>query len=38
MIVQATGSYYMALMLFAGAGVGLFISSTLLISYKKIPV
>lgn len=38
MIVQATGSYYMALMLFAGAGVGLFISSTMLISYKKIPV
>lgn len=38
MIVQATGSYYMALMLFAGAGVGLFISSTMLINYKKIPI
>ena len=38
LIVQATGSYYMALMLFAGAGVGLFISSTMLISYKKLPV
>ena len=38
LIVQATGSYHMALMLFAGAGVGLFISSTMLISYKKLPV
>lgn len=38
LIVQATGSYYMALMLFAAAGVGLFISSTMLISYKKLPV
>ncbi len=38
LIVQATGSYYMALMLFAAAGVGLFICSTMLISYKKLPV
>ncbi len=39
LIVQATGSYYLALMLFTGAGIGLFICSTLLIEYsKKIPV
>ena len=39
LIVQATGSYFYALMLFAGAGVGLFICSALLIDYdKKIPV
>lgn len=39
LIVQATGSYYMALMLFAAAGAGLFICSTMLIDYdKKIPV
>lgn len=39
MIVQATGSYFMALMLFTGAGVGLFICSALLIDYsKKVPV
>ena len=39
LIVQATGSYYLALMLFTGAGIGLFICSTLLIDYsKKIPV
>ncbi len=39
LIVQATGSYYLALMLFTGAGIGLFLCSTLLIDYsKKIPV
>ncbi len=39
LIVQATGSYYLALMLFTTAGVGLFICSTLLIDYsKKLPV
>lgn len=39
LIVQATGSYFLALMLFAAAGVGLFICSTLLIDYgKKLPV
>lgn len=38
-IVQATGSYFMALMLFTGAGVGLFICSALVIDYRhKIPV
>lgn len=38
-IVQATGSYDMALMLFAAAGAGLFICSTMLIDYsKKLPV
>jgi ACS family D-galactonate transporter-like MFS transporter len=39
LIVQATGSYFLALMLFAGAGAGLFICSTLLIDYSmKLPV
>lgn len=39
LIVQGTGSYFYALMMFAGAGVGLFICSTMLIDYKnKIPV
>jgi MFS transporter, ACS family, D-galactonate transporter len=39
LIVQATGSYFMALMLFTAAGVGLFICSTLLIDFsKKLPV
>ncbi|MDQ6680029.1 MAG: MFS transporter [Pseudomonadota bacterium] len=39
LIVQVTGSYFLALMLFAGAGVGLFICSTMLIDYsKKLPV
>lgn len=39
LIVQATGSYFLALMLFAGAGLGLFICSTLLIDYsRKLPV
>ncbi|MEQ6437018.1 MFS transporter [Comamonas sp. w2-DMI] len=38
-IVQATGSYDMAMMLFAAAGAGLFICSSILIDYsKKIPV
>lgn len=39
LIVQATGSYFYALMLFVGAGVGLFVSSVFLIDYsKKMPV
>ncbi|MDB5857143.1 MAG: major facilitator superfamily 1 [Ramlibacter sp.] len=39
LIVQATGSYFLALMLFAAAGAGLFICSTLLIDYsRKLPV
>jgi len=39
LIVQATGSYFLALMLFAAAGVGLFVCSTLLIDYsRKLPV
>jgi ACS family D-galactonate transporter-like MFS transporter len=39
LIVQATGSYFLALMLFAAAGAGLFVCSTLLIDYsKKLPV
>ena len=39
LIVQNTGSYFGALMLFTGAGVGLFICSALLIDYsKKVPV
>jgi ACS family D-galactonate transporter-like MFS transporter len=39
LIVQATGSYFMALMLFTAAGVGMFICSTLLIDFsKKLPV
>ncbi|MDE2616104.1 MAG: MFS transporter [Burkholderiales bacterium] len=39
LIVQATGSYDLALMLFAAAGAGLFVCSTLLIDYsKKLPV
>ncbi|HET8747099.1 MAG TPA: MFS transporter [Ramlibacter sp.] len=38
-IVQATGSYDMALMLFTAAGAGLFVCSTLLIDYsRKLPV
>jgi MFS transporter, ACS family, D-galactonate transporter len=38
-IVQATGSYDLALTLFAVAGAGLFVCSTLLIDYsKKLPV
>lgn len=39
LIVQATGSYFLALMLFAAAGAGLFVCSTLLIDYeRKLPV
>ncbi|APZ43757.1 MFS transporter [Acidihalobacter ferrooxydans] len=34
-IVQTTGSFYLGIMLFAAAGVGLFICSTLLIDYTK---
>jgi len=38
-IVQATGSYDMAMMLFAAAGAGLFVCSSIMIDYsKKIPV
>jgi ACS family D-galactonate transporter-like MFS transporter len=38
-IVQATGSYDLALTLFAAAGAGLFVCSTLLIDYsRKLPV
>jgi len=38
-IVQATGSYDMALMLFTAAGAGLFVCSTMLIDYsRKLPV
>jgi ACS family D-galactonate transporter-like MFS transporter len=39
LILQATGSFFWAFMLFAAAGVGLFVCSTLLIDYsKKLPV
>jgi ACS family D-galactonate transporter-like MFS transporter len=39
LIVQATGSYHMALMLFAATGAGLFVCATMLINYdKKLPV
>jgi ACS family D-galactonate transporter-like MFS transporter len=39
LIVQNTGSYFYALMMFTGAGIGLLIASTLLIDYdKKIPI
>ncbi|BCX52566.1 MULTISPECIES: MFS transporter [Comamonas] len=39
LIVQATGSYDMAMMLFAAAGAGLFVCSSIMIDYsKKIPV
>ncbi|WP_408015457.1 MFS transporter [Ramlibacter monticola] len=38
-IVETTGSYDMAMMLFAAAGAGLFVCSTLLIDYsRKLPV
>ncbi|MBO9535590.1 MFS transporter [Herbaspirillum sp.] len=38
MIVQFTGSYFLALMFFAAAGVGLFICSTGIDYEKKLPV
>jgi ACS family D-galactonate transporter-like MFS transporter len=38
MIVQFTGSYFLALMFFAAAGVGLFICSTGINYEKKLPV
>lgn len=39
LILQATGSFFWAFMLFAAAGVGLFVCSTLIIDYsKKLPV
>lgn len=39
LIVQNTGSYFYALMMFTGAGLGLLLASTLLIDYdKKIPI
>ena len=34
-IVQATGSYDMAMMLFAAAGAGLFICSSIVIDYSR---
>ena len=37
-IVQATGSYFLALMYFAGAGVALLICSTLIDYSRKLPV
>ena len=37
-IVQATGSYFLALMYFAAAGVGLLISSTLIDYSRRLPV
>jgi ACS family D-galactonate transporter-like MFS transporter len=36
--VQFTGSYFLALMFFAAAGVGLLLSSTAIDYEKKIPV
>ncbi|VVD98231.1 MFS transporter [Pandoraea terrigena] len=38
LIVQTTGSYFLALMFFAAAGVGLFICSTLIDYERKLPV
>jgi ACS family D-galactonate transporter-like MFS transporter len=38
MIVQFTGSYFLALMFFAAAGVGLLLASTAIDYEKKIPV
>ncbi|GAB2891797.1 MFS transporter [Paralcaligenes ginsengisoli] len=39
LIVQTTGSFFLAFMVFAAAGAGLFICSTMLIDYsKKLPV
>ena len=37
-IVQATGSYFLALMFFAGAGVALLICSSLIDYSRKLPV
>ena len=38
LIVQMTGSYFLALMVFAGAGIGLFFCSTSINYEKKLPV
>jgi ACS family D-galactonate transporter-like MFS transporter len=38
MIVQLTGSYFLALMVFTGAGIGLLVCSTCINYGKKIPV
>jgi ACS family D-galactonate transporter-like MFS transporter len=38
LIVQFTGSYFLALMFFAAAGVGLFLCSTLIDYERKLPV
>jgi len=38
LIVQMTGSYFLALMVFAGAGIGLFLCSTSINYEKKLPV
>ncbi|AKJ67548.1 major facilitator transporter [Pandoraea thiooxydans] len=38
LIVQATGSYFLALMFFAAAGIGLFLCSTLIDYQRKLPV
>jgi ACS family D-galactonate transporter-like MFS transporter len=38
LIVQFTGSYFMALMFFAAAGVGLLVFTSLINYEKKIPV
>jgi MFS transporter, ACS family, D-galactonate transporter len=38
MIVQLTGSYFLALMVFTGAGIGLLLCSTCINYEKKIPV
>jgi ACS family D-galactonate transporter-like MFS transporter len=38
LIVQTTGSYFLALMFFAAAGVGLFVCSTLIDYERKLPV
>ena len=38
LIVQATGSYFLALMFFAAAGVGLFLCSTSIDYSRKLPV
>ena len=38
LIVQTTGSYFLALMFFAAAGVGLFLCSTSIDYSQKLPV